>query len=382
MSKTYRIFLCYAREDFDKVKQLYDDLSNAGFTPWMDKEGILPGEKWDRAILKALRHSDFFFACLSKNSTNKRGFLQREIKRALHYWEEKLEDDIYLIPVRLEECAAPSSLQDFQWVDLFENDGWAKLMKALNESIKRHEDSQNIQTSSFGKLNIKTEKIHESGLPSSNYEIDAEFPQIEAESSNSLNEINYILRGFIAETIQEFRKQFSTPIPESQSQIQFESTNPSTLDITYTITQFNENIFSLMFTIGWYGSGAAHPNSWTKVFNFQFNPLLPIELQDLFEADSNYLEFISNYCLENLKKQAQNDDYDLYNQSTINWLDNLEPQVKNFCKFTIDEGALIFLFDPYEVGPYAWGTRSVSIPYDQMKSILIPNSCITSLTKG
>ena len=41
---------------------------------------ILPGELWVNSIQTAIQNSDFFLACLSKNSVDKRGMLQKEIK--------------------------------------------------------------------------------------------------------------------------------------------------------------------------------------------------------------------------------------------------------------------------------------------------------------
>jgi hypothetical protein len=132
-----QIFLSYAREDEDKVKELYQRLSDAGFEPWMDKNDILPGEIWKSRIPQAIRESDFFLACLSGNSVNKRGWIQREIKDALDIWQEKLDSDIYLIPARLEDCEIPERLGDFQWVDLFEEDGWTRLVKAIQVGTER-----------------------------------------------------------------------------------------------------------------------------------------------------------------------------------------------------------------------------------------------------
>jgi hypothetical protein len=119
------------REDEEKVENLYQKLSDAGFKPWMDTKDVLPGERWKPRIQRAVRHSDFFLACLSANSVNKRGFLQKEIKDALDIWQEMLDSDIYLIPIRLEDCEVPEGLRDFQWVNLFEQDGWARLVKAI-----------------------------------------------------------------------------------------------------------------------------------------------------------------------------------------------------------------------------------------------------------
>jgi len=95
---SYQIFLSYASEDMKNVELLYNKLVKEGYRPWMDKEDIHPGEKWERKIKKAISDSDFFMVCLTKNSYEKRGHLQREIKQALGDWQERLEDDIYLFP--------------------------------------------------------------------------------------------------------------------------------------------------------------------------------------------------------------------------------------------------------------------------------------------
>jgi len=137
---TTQIFLSYAREDEEKVKNLHQQLSDARFKPWMDKKDILPGEIWQSCIQKAIQRSDFFLACLSAKSVKKRGFLQKEIEDALNIWLEKLEDDIYLIPVRLEDCEVPERLRKFQWVNLFEEDGWMRLVQAIQVGMERREE--------------------------------------------------------------------------------------------------------------------------------------------------------------------------------------------------------------------------------------------------
>lgn len=132
MKDKVKVFLSYAREDEKNVEILYQWLVKEGFQPWMDTHDILPGQNWAVSIKRGLRNANFFIACLSSNSVRKRGFLQKEFKIALDLWQEKLEDDIYLIPVRLDSCEAPESLSHLQWVNLFEEDGWSRLAKALH----------------------------------------------------------------------------------------------------------------------------------------------------------------------------------------------------------------------------------------------------------
>ena len=40
------VFISYAREDFPAAKRIYDELRRAGVEPWLDKESLLPGQKW------------------------------------------------------------------------------------------------------------------------------------------------------------------------------------------------------------------------------------------------------------------------------------------------------------------------------------------------
>jgi hypothetical protein len=156
---TAQIFLSYAREDEEKAEELYQKLSDTGFKPWMAKKDILPGERWESRIPQAIRRSDFFLACLSANSVSKRGWIQKEIKDALDIWQEKLDSDIYLIPVRLEDCEVPESLCDFQWVNLFEEDGWARLVKAIQVGMERRgEVSADEESSSGTVMAIPTEE--------------------------------------------------------------------------------------------------------------------------------------------------------------------------------------------------------------------------------
>jgi TIR domain/HEAT repeats len=123
---TPSIFLCYAREDFERIHALYTLLKGLGLRPWLDKYEMDGGERWRDETEKAVRNADFFIASFSKASVMKRGFVQREYKLAMDTLAERPSGDIFLIPVRLDECELPdlrglgTKLSDFQWVDLFQ----------------------------------------------------------------------------------------------------------------------------------------------------------------------------------------------------------------------------------------------------------------------
>ena len=133
-----QIFLSYAYEDRDKVVDISKRLAEAGYDTWVDAKNLLPGQDWEIEIRKALKDSEFVFIFLTKNSTTKEGYLQKEIKSALRLADEKPEGTIFLVPIKLEDVDVPDSLKHIQWLEFYRNDGWEKLLQALkvNEKVE------------------------------------------------------------------------------------------------------------------------------------------------------------------------------------------------------------------------------------------------------
>lgn len=125
-----RVFLCHASQDKRAVRELYERLRIDGFLPWFDKEDLLPGQNWREEIAKAVRASHFVIVCLSRKF-NSAGYRQKEVRLALEVADEQPEGKIFLIPAKLEECEVPNGLSRWQWANLFEEDGYQQLQRAL-----------------------------------------------------------------------------------------------------------------------------------------------------------------------------------------------------------------------------------------------------------
>jgi hypothetical protein len=115
-----RVFISYAREDTAPAVRLYKAFEKLGYAPWLDRRKLLPGQDWPRRIDDAIASSDFFIPCFSARSVRKRGAFQAEIRFALECARRMPLDDVFLIPVRLDECHVPARIeQETQFVDLF-----------------------------------------------------------------------------------------------------------------------------------------------------------------------------------------------------------------------------------------------------------------------
>ena len=131
-----RVFLAYVQEDARTVDRLFDAIKAAGMNPWMDRHKLLPGQNWPRSIEEAIETSDFFVPCFSRHSVSKKGGFQAEIRYALDCARRVPLDEIFLIPVRLDDCRVPARIQkEWQYLDLFPD--WERGIRRLLAVMRR-----------------------------------------------------------------------------------------------------------------------------------------------------------------------------------------------------------------------------------------------------
>lgn len=115
-----KVFIAYVHEDGDAAEQIFNELAAAGFDPWLDRRKLMPGQNWPRSVEDAINFSDFVIACFSNHSVSKKGGFQSEVRYALDCATRMPLDEVFLIPVRFDECRVPARIQrEVQYVDLF-----------------------------------------------------------------------------------------------------------------------------------------------------------------------------------------------------------------------------------------------------------------------
>jgi TIR domain len=135
-----RVFVAYAAEDLKLARRVCASLERAGCAAWLDKDKLLPGQNWPRALERAIENSDAFVACFSPRSIAKRGQFQSELRYALDCARRLPLDHLFVVPVRFEPCAVPRRISDqVQYVDLFPdwNLGVKRVVRAVRKAAKR-----------------------------------------------------------------------------------------------------------------------------------------------------------------------------------------------------------------------------------------------------
>lgn len=205
------------------------------------------------------------------------------------------------------------------------------------------------------------------------YSIDVEYPQIEGDAR--FDKFNREARAMITKDVAAF-KTAETATDDEELDLPAE-TQTSTLNIGYQVRLATDDIISVEFTESDYSRGAAHPNSFTTVLNYDVKNSKRLALADLFNPKSNYLNVISTYCIKDLRDQAKRQKESMLLDDQIE--PGAGPNPDNYKAWTITRKGLWVIFDPYQVAAYAAGPQHVLVPYSVLKSIIKADGPVANL---
>lgn len=215
-------------------------------------------------------------------------------------------------------------------------------MTARTESIKN--------TFKITKPYIFLEKKTESGK---NYNIEIMYPSIGAVSNGQVNiEISDFVNG-IGDSFKDLVGK-----PDAWD-------GDNSLKIFYDPYEINNNFVSIRYEISEY-TGGAHPDSYSKSFNYDLKNNKIISLSDIFDSNKDYLNSISNKTIQYLLKV--NEDNGLTDEESVK--QGAGPELENFKTFTFNKNTIVFYFNPNAVAVYVAGRQDVIFPLSSIKDIL------------
>ena len=208
------------------------------------------------------------------------------------------------------------------------------------------------------------------------YEIAAQYPQLSGGNNPNFEKFNQLVRGSVMKKVSEFKKNMQ---PEENEEPRPEGSMGSDLTIGFTVALAQDDLISIQFDVGSYFQGAAHPNSYTEVVNFDLKNGKQLKLSDLFKPGAKYLQSIANYCIADLKKQQATEKGKALSDSEIDT--GAAPVTKNYQSWTITKKGLGVNFDSYQVGPYAAGPQFVMVPWGNLKDVINPEGPVAAFAR-
>jgi hypothetical protein len=225
-----------------------------------------------------------------------------------------------------------------------------------------------------GDVDVVTKRIKDSNKQLM-YEIEAQYPQLTGGSNLNYEKFNQTLRASVTKKVAVFRKEMA---PKEEEEPRPEGSMGSDLNISYTIALAQDDLASIEFVVSSYHQGAAHPNSYSEVVNYDLRNGKLLKLSDLFNPGAKFLPALSAYCIKDLKRQSKAKD-GMLDDSLIE--SGAGPTTRNYQSWTLGKKGLGINFDPYQVGPYAAGPQFVLVPYSAIKGLVNPEGPIGQFVK-
>lgn len=372
MDENAAIFLSYASPDCERVREYYAALVADGLDPWFDKEKLVAGQNWEFEIKRALARADIIVVFLSDNSIDRRGYVQKEMRIALDQAQSKLYDDIYVIPVMLDEVQIPPQLAAIQVVMAASEDPYKQLSTAIDAQLKRL-GLENAKLQGDPKLRWTMTWYRDlwEGLPG--YETSYQLPRFTSEQNPQAHEITDVIRGWVAA---EAMAQRDVKFWQSSDHYSFGQDlffRMNTWEASCNMPIVHGGVVSMSFEVWTMGAGAAHPNMFFKTFAFTLSPVTQItSLQSIFAAPDEALRTIQE-CVrrqllyENERFTDEDGPPPLLNEE---WVKTGTASWDELANFVFSPDGINLFFAPYQVGPYAFGPQFAKVEYKMLAKLM------------
>jgi len=207
---------------------------------------------------------------------------------------------------------------------------------------------------------IEDKKIADNTKP---FEIDITYPYIEGQDG-----FNNFVENIINSEVNSFKQislENDAAVKETDPESYEQFPRSYSLVISYDKGRLDDNMASVVINI-YNFTGGAHGSAYFKAIYWDFRTNKEIKLADIFSETPDYLQKISDYCVQDLKKQmTQSGAIEMSDDSWIQ--EGAGPKEENFSIFllsdaNIDSPTITFYFTQYQVAAYAAGDFKVIMP--------------------
>ena len=355
------IFFSYATPDRDRVIPYFDFLLSRGVNVWIDFKRLVAGQDWDREIKRSLEKSTMIVIFLSENSVDRRGYVQRELRASLDKLKEKLLDDIFVIPVLLDNIPSiPSDVAVLQCVKTWIGDPF----KQIDESI-RHQlttlgaQVQQLQESS--QVLWSTQVIRESwdGLPG--YEADIRLLSLSSSKYPEIQGISDLIKGKFIDQLMKLRQVKLFQDPDNYSFGQERYSRCHTLDAGFSDPVISGRMLTIQSSSFWFTLGA-HGYTTFSTEMFTLDPVTRVGLiSSIFHDPDGALTTIQTIVRTTLLNSESDENGEACTDES--WVINGTSSWDSFCHAILKNDRIEFIFPQYQVDCYAAGVKSASVKY-------------------
>lgn len=383
MIDEFQVFISYARPDQQVAVEVYEALLASGFSPWLDERKIKGGQNWEFEIQRALEKSTIVIILWSQHSKDRRGYVQKEIKLALDKLQEKLVDDIFIVPVLLDQTLEiPEQLQNIHCLNYNEPDFLKRMDEAITHQIERlGGERKRVQEDKDLHWSSTVLREEWDGLPG--YAVELQLIEFKSDRYPNAVQIGQFLRGEMLSSLFGARLAKLNQYSDSHNFAEDKWARTNTIDAHCGDPIICNKVVTLKYLFNWYGAGAAHPTHGFITYAFVLDPLTRINsLASIFKDSEIAFSFLQTFVrqelVKSLTRDADMEDKSEFSKMYQDWIIEGTDEWSSFQSFVFTETELEIYFSSYQVASYADGTPHVSIPYPLIAK-LVREEYVTAL---
>jgi len=189
------------------------------------------------------------------------------------------------------------------------------------------------------------------------YDLTGNYPEFILSDKAKQDKVNVAVKNKVDLIVNNFKDGTSEGIDNLSPEL------ISELDFDYGLDNLDNQLTSLHFNIFNYNAGAAHGFDYFETLNYDLVKDKKLTLQDVFRADTKYLEKLS---------QLGNDYFSQQFEQGYFHPEGVEPRNENWVNFALTPDSIIFYFADYAVAPYSEGTQELEISRVDLKDYIMP----------
>ena len=129
--RLFKVVVIYQVEERTKKKvvELCAQLRACNIDVFMFSESMPIVEDHEVEMEERIRSADSVIICYSENFEKGKGYRHQEVDIALNEQKKRPRGNVYLVPIRLDECEVPAYLNRPRLLDYFKKDHFDKIMR-------------------------------------------------------------------------------------------------------------------------------------------------------------------------------------------------------------------------------------------------------------
>jgi hypothetical protein len=207
-------------------------------------------------------------------------------------------------------------------------------------------------------------------------DLSAEYPELTG-GANAAG-FNQLVKSRVTKELAEFRRQMVSLSAEDLKMLPQGVNNY--MDIGYNIEYADNDLISVSFLQGNF-TGGVHPNYNYFTITYDLKNGREVKLSELFKPGAKYLEAVSAYAINDLQSRKMPDSDENMGLAQDLFAEGATAKAENYQNWNITRKGLMFTFDPYQVGPYAYGSQTVIVPYAKLKEIANASGAMMKIMK-